>query len=71
MGEDAVVRLPRPGGVVEDDPLLREGARLMLMQAIQAEVDVFVEGQADLVGDQGRHHPHIVAARPSAIFSRW
>ena len=26
----------------------------MLMQAIQAEVDVFVEGHADLVDDQGR-----------------
>jgi len=57
MGEDTVVSLPRPGGVVEDDPLLcllREGARQMLMQAIQAEVDVFVEGHADLVDDQGR-----------------
>ena len=30
MGEDTVFSLPRPGGVVEDDPLLcllREGAR--------------------------------------------
>ena len=57
MGEDTVVSLPRPGGVVEDDPLLcllREGARRMLMQAIQAEVDVFVEGHADLVDDHGR-----------------
>ena len=57
MGEDTVVSLPRPGGVVEDDRLLcllREGARRMLMQAIQAEVDVFVEGHADLVDDRGR-----------------
>jgi transposase-like protein len=57
MEESNVVGLPRPGGLVEDDPLLgvlREGARRMLMQAIQAEVDVFVEGHADLVDDQGR-----------------
>ena len=57
MDENNVVGLPRPGGIVDDDPLLgvlREGARRMLMQAIQAEVDVFVEGHADLVDDQGR-----------------
>ena len=44
-------------GLVEDDPLLsvlREGARRMLMQAIQAEIDVFVAGHADLVDDHGR-----------------
>lgn len=34
--------------------VLGEGARRMLMQAIQAEVDVFIEGHADLVDDQGR-----------------
>ena len=57
MEESNVVGLPRPGGIVEDDPLLgvlRKGARRMLMQAIQAEVDVFVEGHADLVDDLGR-----------------
>ena len=57
MKESSVVGLPRPGGIVEDDPLLgvlREGARRMLMQAIQAEVDAFVEGHADLVDDHGR-----------------
>lgn len=57
MQESNVVGLPRPGGIVEDDPLLcllRDGARRMLMQAIQAEVDTFVEGHADLLDDQGR-----------------
>ena len=57
MDESNVVGLPRPGGLVEDDPLLsvlREGARRMLMQAIQAEIDVFVAGHADLVDDHGR-----------------
>ena len=41
MQDDTVVGLPRPGGMVEDDPLLavlRDGARRMLTQAIEAEV---------------------------------
>ena len=39
MQEDSVVRLPRPGVSIADDPLLtvlREGARRMLTQAIEA-----------------------------------
>ena len=43
MEDDTVVGLPRPGGAVEDDPLLvvlREGARQMLRHAIEAEVAV-------------------------------
>jgi hypothetical protein len=42
MDEDSVVALPRPGASATDDPLLavlREGARRMLMQAIEAEVE--------------------------------
>jgi hypothetical protein len=38
--EDSVVRLCRPGASVADDPLLavlRDGARRMLTQAIDAE----------------------------------
>jgi hypothetical protein len=45
MEEDAVVALPRPGAAVEADPLLavlREGARRMLMQAVEAEVETFL-----------------------------
>ena len=55
--EDTVVALPRPGGMVEDDPLLgvlREGARRMLMQAIEAEVAGFLATHADRVDDGGR-----------------
>lgn len=40
MDEDKVVRPPRPGSIVEDDPLLsvlRNDAQRMLMQAIEAE----------------------------------
>jgi putative transposase len=57
MPEDAVVGWPRPGGTVEDDPLLgvlRDGARRMLTQAIEAEVAAFLAAHADLVDDHGR-----------------
>jgi putative transposase len=57
MEEDSVVALPRPGAGVTDDPLLavlREGARRMLMQAIEAEVEAFLAAHAGLVDAQGR-----------------
>src|SRR3954447_19717280 len=57
MEEDTVVSLPRPGSGVTDDPLLtvlREGARRMLMQAIEAEVETFLAAHAGLVDEWGR-----------------
>jgi putative transposase len=57
MEEDSVVALPRPGASVTDDPLLavlREGARRMLTQAIEAEVEAFLAAHATLVDEQGR-----------------
>jgi transposase-like protein len=57
MNEDSVVALPRPGAIVSDDPLLavlREGARRMLMQAIEAEVETFLAAHAELTDEQGR-----------------
>jgi transposase-like protein len=57
MDEDIVVRLPRPGGSVADDPLLvvlREGARRMLSCAIEVEVDGFIAACAEVVDDRGR-----------------
>ena len=57
MEEDTVVALPRPGASVADDPLLavlREGARRMLMQAIEAEVETFLTAHSSLVDEQGR-----------------
>jgi len=57
MKEDTVVALPRPGASVTDDPLLavlREGARRMLMQAIEAEVETFLGAHGSLVDEQGR-----------------
>jgi putative transposase len=57
MEEDSVVRLRRPGVSVADDPLLavlREGARRMLTQAIEAEVEAFLAFYAELEDGQGR-----------------
>jgi transposase-like protein len=57
MEEDIVVALPRPGASVTDDPLLavlREGARRMLTQAIEAEVEAFLAVHAELTDTQGR-----------------
>jgi putative transposase len=57
MKEDTVVALPRPGASVADDPLLmvlREGARRMLLQAIEAEVETFLTAHGRLVDEQGR-----------------
>ncbi len=57
MEEDTVLALPRPGSSLTDDPLLavlREGAKRMLLQAIEAEVEAFLAAHADLVDTQGR-----------------
>jgi putative transposase len=55
--EDTVVALPRPGSGITDDPLLavlREGAKRMLIQAIEAEVEAFLAAHAGLSDEQGR-----------------
>src|SRR4051794_17835216 len=57
MGEGTVGPLPKPGATVADDPLLavlREGARRMLMQVVEAEVEAFIAAHADLTDGQGR-----------------
>ena len=57
MEENTVVTLPRPGASVTDDPLLavlRDGARRMLMQAVEAEVEAFLATHATLVDERGR-----------------
>lgn len=57
MKEDTVVRLPRPGASLADDPLLevlRSGARRMLQQAIEAEVEAFMAAHAELDDGHGR-----------------
>lgn len=57
MEEDTVVRLARPGSSVADDPLLlvlRDGARRMLQQVIEAEVETFLAAHAEHADGQGR-----------------
>ena len=57
MEDDTVVRLPQPGGSIADDPLLevlRLGARRMLQQVIEAEVESFLGAHADLEDQHGR-----------------
>ena len=57
MENDSIVRLPRPGASVVDDPLLevlRSGARQMLQQVIEAEVEAFLTAHAELEDGRGR-----------------
>ena len=57
MEEDTVLALPRPGSSLTDDPLLavlREGARRMLTQAIEAEVEAFLASHAGHSDERGR-----------------
>ena len=57
MEEDSVVRLPRPGSSVAEDPLLtvlRAGARRMLQQVIEAEVETFLAAHVELEDAHGR-----------------
>jgi transposase-like protein len=57
MGEGTVVPLPKPGASVANDPLLavlREGARRMLTQAVEAEVEAFLAAHGDLADGRGR-----------------
>ena len=64
MSEDNVVNLIQPGSF--DDPLtevLRNGARALLTQAVEAEVATFLARHADLKTDEGRarvvRHGHL------------
>lgn len=62
MAEDSVAALPRPGASVTDDPLLavlRGGARRMLMQAIEAEVEALLAARRA----RGRAGPATAGAR--------
>jgi putative transposase len=56
MDEDNVVSLRRPDDRGEDSltEVLRHGARTLLAQAIEAEVQTFLASHAELVDDAGR-----------------
>lgn len=56
MSEDNVIKLKKPDAFV-DDPLteiLRQGARKLLAQALEAEIEIFVHQYKDLVDELGR-----------------
>src|ERR671911_2704689 len=56
MEQDNVVNLCRPDDRAEDPltEVLRQGARTLLAQAIEAEVATFLASHAELVDDAGR-----------------
>ena len=57
MYEDAVVSFSHPEQVSIEDPLtqvLRSGARLLLAEAVEAEVEAFVAAHTDLADEAGR-----------------
>jgi hypothetical protein len=62
MERDTVVRFALPGAGVADDPLLlvlRDGARRMLQQVIEAEIEAFLGAHAEV--EEG-HPPAAVRA---------
>ncbi len=57
MYEDTVVSFTHPDRISIDDPLtqvLRSGARRLLAEAVEAEVEAFVADHADLLDEAGR-----------------
>ena len=58
---DSVVPLPKPETSIPDDPLLpvlREGAKRMLMQAIETEARTFLAAHAELTDGHGLPAEH-------------
>ena len=57
MYEDTVVSFSHPEKISIEDPLtevLRAGARRLLAEAVEAEVEAFIGAHADLSDDSGR-----------------
>ena len=64
MNENNVIRLAEPGTFVDGlTDVLRNGARKLLTQAVEAEVADFLERYSELVTDEGRQrivrHGHL------------
>ena len=56
MSKDNVIKLKKPD-VFVDDPItdiLRQGARKLLTQALEAEIEIFVHQYKELVDELGR-----------------
>jgi hypothetical protein len=72
MERDTVVRLARPGASVADDPLLlvlRDGARRMLQQVIEAEIEAFLGAHAELEDARGAAWQHVTGT--FRAFAEW
>lgn len=56
MSNDNVIKLKKPDVFVEDPitDILRQGARKLLTQALEAEIEIFVHQYKDLVDELGR-----------------
>lgn len=56
MSEDNVIALKKPESIINDQitDILRQGARKMLAQALEAEIDHFISQYAGLKDDHGR-----------------
>ena len=63
--DDNVVKLIQPGILTDRlTEVLRDGARVLLTQAVEAEVSEFLAATADLKTDEGcRRSPHASAER--------
>ena len=56
MSQDNVIELKKPGPFIDDpiSDILRNGARKLLAQALEAEIESFLSQYADFKDDQGR-----------------
>lgn len=74
MNEDNVIKLKKPD-LFADDPIadiLRQGARKLLTQALEAEIEILVHQYRDRVDELGRH-PEVCpfAALKYPVFSEY
>ena len=58
MKKDTVIELKKPENSVEDPltELLRQGARKLLMQALETEIESFVKQHEQIQDEEGRRH---------------
>ena len=56
MKEDSVVELKMKGPIIDDaiTDILRKGARQLLAQALEAEIELFIDQFAEMRDEQGR-----------------
>ena len=57
MNQDNVIDLKKPEPFIDDQitTIIRQGARKLLAQALEAEIELFIAQYADLTDEMGRH----------------